>query len=413
MSRGALRCVGAVLAGGESRRYGRDKASAPLGGRPMSAWAAGALRPHVDDLVLVGGGDELAAELGVEAVPDRRPGRGPLAGLEAALERARVVGAPGAFVLACDLPLVSPALVERILRAAGEGARATVPEAPGPLGVQPLCAYWPAATLPAVRELLEEVSSSMGDLVDEVRPRRLPLEAVVAVGDPATLFLNVNTPDDRARVEELLAARRAPGLRGEDAPATVPAGEGAPPIVSVVGWKDSGKTGLVVRLAEALTARGRRVMTLKHGHGFELDTPGTDSWRHRMEGGAERVVLAGPEEMAVLGRWGPDGEPGPAALAARYLGDAEIVVAEGWKRAALPKIEVLRADSGEGPIYDPEDERAAYWVALVTDRDDLSLPIPVLALDDPELADRLADMVEATLLDAGGPEPAAGGGDGP
>lgn len=170
-----------------------------------------------------------------------------------------------------------------------------------------------------------------------------------------------------------------------------------PPIVSVVGWKDSGKTGLVVRLAEALSGRGRRVMTLKHGHGFDLDTPGTDSWRHREEGGARRVVLAGPDQMAVLGRWGPEGELGPRALAARFLADAEVVVAEGWKGAPIPKIEVHRAGGERGLIYDTESPDAGFWLAVVTDRDDLTLPLPVLSLHDADVAKHLADMVEATL----------------
>lgn len=178
--------------------------------------------------------------------------------------------------------------------------------------------------------------------------------------------------------------------------------ERGPPVVSIVGWKDSGKTELVVRLVKELTARGRRVMTLKHGHGFDLDTPGTDSWRHREEGGADRVVLAGPDEVAVLGGWGPDGELGPRGLAARFLADAEVVVAEGWKRAPLPKIEVLRSGGGREPIYDPGEPGAGYWVALVTDRTDLTLPIPVLARDAPGLVERLADMVEATLLEETG-----------
>lgn len=183
-----------------------------------------------------------------------------------------------------------------------------------------------------------------------------------------------------------------PGAPGAGAP-----DGGAPPILSVVGWKDSGKTGLVVELCGELVDRGHRVMTLKHGHGFDLDAPGTDSWRHRHEGGAERVVLAGPDEMAVLGRWGPGGERGPGSLAARFCGDADLVLAEGWKEAPLPKVEVHRA-RGDGLLYDPGAPTAGFWVAVVTDRDDLTLPIPVLSLGDDGVAARLAEMVEATLL---------------
>lgn len=175
-----------------------------------------------------------------------------------------------------------------------------------------------------------------------------------------------------------------------------------PPIFCVVGKKDSGKTTLVVRLVAELARRGRRVMTLKHGHGFDLDREGTDSWRHRHEGGAARVALAGPDRMAVMGDWGPGGEPGPEELAARYLADAEVIVAEGYKEAALPKIEVFRAARHASPVYDPGDPGASFFVALVTDRPGLDLPLPVLDLEDPDLMRRLADLVESGLAGSAG-----------
>lgn len=174
-----------------------------------------------------------------------------------------------------------------------------------------------------------------------------------------------------------------------------------PPILCVVGKKDSGKTTLVVGLVAELARRGRRVMTLKHGHGFDLDREGTDSWRHRHEGGAVRVALAGPDRMAVMGAWGPGGEPAPEEIAALYLADAEIVVAEGYKGAALPKVEVYRSALHESPVYAPGDPGASFFVAVVTDRPDLDLPVPVLDLADPELVRKLADLVESGLLEPG------------
>ena len=170
-----------------------------------------------------------------------------------------------------------------------------------------------------------------------------------------------------------------------------------PPVVCVVGWKDSGKTTMVVRLVEELVRRGRRVMTAKHGHGFRVDTPGTDSHRHRHEGGAGRVALIGPDEMAVMGAWGPDGEPELEEVVRRYLADAEVVVAEGWKGGPEPKIEIHRSAGHPDPLYLGQTDDSGSFLAVVTDRTDLDLPIPVLALDDPELPGRLADIVERML----------------
>jgi molybdopterin-guanine dinucleotide biosynthesis protein B len=171
--------------------------------------------------------------------------------------------------------------------------------------------------------------------------------------------------------------------------------EGGPFVVCVIGKKNSGKTTLTVALVAELAARGHRVMTVKHGHGFDLDTPGTDSWRHRHEGGASRVVMAGPHDMAIVGEWGPDGEPGLETIVRRFLPDAEVVVAEGYKAAALPKIEVFRQAAHADPIYERNHPLAVSFVAIVTDVESFVADVPVLPLDAPDLVPRLADLVEA------------------
>jgi len=174
-------------------------------------------------------------------------------------------------------------------------------------------------------------------------------------------------------------------------------GDDLPPIVCVVGYKDSGKTTLVVELVAELVRRGRRVMTAKHGHHFEIDTPGTDSYRHRHEGGAGRVALVGPEAMAVMGAWGPSGELDLREVVRRYLADAEIVVAEGWKGAPEPKIEVHRTGRDAEPLASTGGAGARF-LALVTDRPPVEVGVPVFELHDPQRAARLADLVEREVL---------------
>lgn len=174
---------------------------------------------------------------------------------------------------------------------------------------------------------------------------------------------------------------------------------GLPPIVCVVGRKDSGKTTVVVELVAELVRRGRRVMTAKHGHHFELDAPGTDSYRHRHEGGARRVALVGPDAMAVMGAWGPAGEPDLREVVRRYLADAEIVVAEGWKGEREAKVEVHRTARHAEPLVRSGGHAVEHFVALVTDRKGIEVGVPVFALDDPERTARLADFVERLFLD--------------
>jgi molybdopterin-guanine dinucleotide biosynthesis protein MobB len=137
-------------------------------------------------------------------------------------------------------------------------------------------------------------------------------------------------------------------------------------IISVIGRKNAGKTTLAVALSAELVRRGRRVMTMKHGHHpAEVDKPGTDSWRHFNEGRAERTIIAGPSIRVLFDR-APD-DYDPIGLARRYLNDADLVLAEGYRAAPLPKIEVFRRAAGDGPIYDPAAPNAGEWVALVTD----------------------------------------------
>jgi molybdopterin-guanine dinucleotide biosynthesis protein MobB len=137
-------------------------------------------------------------------------------------------------------------------------------------------------------------------------------------------------------------------------------------IISVIGRKNAGKTTLVVALSAELVRRGRRVMTIKHGHHpADVDKPGTDSWRHFNEGRAERTIIAAPS-VRVLFEHAPD-DYDPIGIARRYLSDADLVLAEGYRAAPLPKIEVFRRAAGDHPIFDPSAPNAREWVALVTD----------------------------------------------
>src|SRR5512145_2653362 len=120
-----------------------------------------------------------------------------------------------------------------------------------------------------------------------------------------------------------------------------------PPLVAIIGRKHSGKTTLVVRLAAELHKRGHRVMTIKHGaHTFNIDPATTDTYRHYHEGGAERVAMAAPDKFALIARW--DAEMSPEEIAERYMADADVIVCEGFKHSALPKIEVFRRAAHAG-----------------------------------------------------------------
>ncbi|HVX89255.1 MAG TPA: molybdopterin-guanine dinucleotide biosynthesis protein B [Gemmatimonadales bacterium] len=163
-------------------------------------------------------------------------------------------------------------------------------------------------------------------------------------------------------------------------------------ICSIVGRKNAGKTTLAVALAAEFHRRGRRVMTIKHAtHAAQMDTPGTDSYRHFHEGKAERVVLACPEERYVLER--SKDEMDPVALAKRYLDGADIVLVEGFKAAPLPKVEVWRKAIAAPPLVLEPGAEVDRWVALITDDKSVEAPCRMLSTLDTMWMHILAELV--------------------
>lgn len=158
------------------------------------------------------------------------------------------------------------------------------------------------------------------------------------------------------------------------------------------GFSGAGKTTLVEQLVVRLGRLGLRVSVVKHAHhAFDIDHEGKDSWRHRRAGAFE-VVIASDRRLAKIREYPQPGAPTVHALIAE-LAPCDWVLVEGFKRAALPKVEVWRPATGQALRY-PDDP---HIVAVCTDAADevpASCPLPVLDLND-------ADAVAAFLL-AGG-----------
>ena len=148
-------------------------------------------------------------------------------------------------------------------------------------------------------------------------------------------------------------------------------------VYGVTGWKNSGKTTLMERLVAEITRRGFSVSTLKHAHhGFDVDQPGKDSHRHRMAG-ARQVLGASGARWARMTELGGGAEPPLAALLAR-LDPVDLVLVEGYKRDAHPKVEAFRAATGNTLIA--ADDPTVRAIAA-----DVDLPgqqLPVFDLDD-------------------------------
>jgi molybdopterin-guanine dinucleotide biosynthesis protein B len=141
-------------------------------------------------------------------------------------------------------------------------------------------------------------------------------------------------------------------------------------ILGIVGRQNSGKTTLITLLVPALKALGLRVSTVKHSHhGFEIDTPGKDTFRHR-ESGAEEVMFASNKRWVLMREIGEGAEPALEDLIA-HMTPVDLVLVEGFKTLPLAKIEV-RAPENTEPTLQSEDDHV---VAVVGDqRPEISVP---------------------------------------
>ena len=150
----------------------------------------------------------------------------------------------------------------------------------------------------------------------------------------------------------------------------------SPELFIFVGHSNAGKTPFVEQLLAELTRRGRRVAAIKHAHhAVELDTAGKDSWRYN-QAGAVMSMLVTRDALQLVADATDRREP--QQLAARFLGEADLVLAEGFSHAAGPKIEVLRRACGKPPRCQLEDG----LIALVTDCEEAHPSLPHFALDD-------------------------------
>lgn len=151
------------------------------------------------------------------------------------------------------------------------------------------------------------------------------------------------------------------------------------PILCFVGRSNSGKTTLIERLIPELVKAGYKVATVKHaGHGFDLDTEGKDSWRHK-RAGASTVMVLSKGSLAMFADVNDDIKV--SELRDRFLDQSlDLIIAEGWKSEGFPKIVVVRDQLDEVPV-------AQDGVLAVLSNRKIDVKVPLIDPDDiPALA---------------------------
>ncbi|MCS6896722.1 MAG: molybdopterin-guanine dinucleotide biosynthesis protein B [Nitrospira sp.] len=146
------------------------------------------------------------------------------------------------------------------------------------------------------------------------------------------------------------------------------------PILCFVGRSNSGKTTFIERVIPELVRAGYKIATVKHaGHGFDLDTEGKDSWRHK-RAGASSVVVLSKSSVALFAD--TSDQLKIEDVRDRFLDNSyDLIIAEGWKHDGYPKILIVRDQAGEVPI-------STEGLLAVVSEKPVNLGVPVFGLDD-------------------------------
>lgn len=165
-----------------------------------------------------------------------------------------------------------------------------------------------------------------------------------------------------------------------------------PYILTIVGKSNNGKTTLMEKLVAALTQKGYRIGTAKHTHcGFDIDKKGKDTWRHRNAGAVSTLMVTDDQVIMIKNDTRKEEEK-----LQEYLNDADLILAEGFKRLDLPKIEIFRKKSGhDRPLFMDNDALIKKMLkAFVTDSD-YKPDVPVFGLNE---ISSLADFIEKQFI---------------
>ena len=345
-----------ILAGGKSLRFGSDKTSLEINGIKIVEIIVEKCRPLFSEIIIAGTGFNIP---GVREVSDIYRDKGPLGGIHAGLSAA---SNEICFVAACDMPNLHPPLIMKLLELSC-GYDIVIPKTGKYL--QPLFAVYKKSALPEIERLLSNNICKILKLYDMAR--LCLVDVPVNKRKPENdIFFNINCREDYEMFNET-----------------------TPPVLSIVGFSDSGKTTYLEKLIPALKKRGLKVGVIKHdAHSFDIDVPGKDSWR-LTQAGADITVISSPAKIAMIEK--QDQEENLAGLARRLKGKVGLVLTEGYKRDKALKIEIRRAAKSREPFCD-DAELFAVAGDYISEKE---TSVPLMPLDDAEpMADLIIKFIE-------------------
>ena len=332
---------------------GDDKGLLSYQNLPLIQHAITALSPQVDSLIINANRNLADYEaFGYPVINDDITGfQGPLAGMLAALNH---ITTDYILTTPCDAPAVPANLRQRLMEGLLHSG-ADIAVAHDGNRLQPVFSIIPKRLAASLAAYL----ASGERKIDRWFQQHQLIE--VDFSDQAGSFININTPADLAHV--------------------IPHGYPIP-VLGFSAFSGTGKTTLLTQLIPLLTAQGKRIGVIKHAHHlFEIDHEGKDSYRLRKAGAAQMLIASSKQLALIQSASPPIAEPNLSMLLKQLdHRQLDLVLVEGFKTAAFPKIELHRPSLGK-PLRYPDDDSI---IAIATDAAlDVAPPCPQLPLNDP------------------------------
>lgn len=365
-----------LLCGGLSTRMGTNKAFLPFGEYTLIEYQVRRFRPNFEKIYLsvpkmTDFWMQLAARLDCTAIPDHVEKIGPLGGLYSCLS---AVTEDLLFFTPVDAPFTSTNTALTICRTLEQAIETNPSKYACVLkhptrGMQPLSAAYAKTCLPVIEHMIQAENYRLRQFLT---PEHTVISDILV---PQEHFYNMNDMPSYYHALQMLAEKQ-PALFPPD---FISQSDQPIPYVSFSAKSGTGKTTYLEKLVACLKEKGLRIALIKHdAHGFELDQPGKDSYRLR-EAGVDTMILSGPDQTVQISRH-TAGEPSLKQLLSSIQG-VDLILIEGYKFGAQPKIQLLRKGYSETPVGNPENT-----IAYVADfpYDPVPSDLPVFDLNDPQ-----------------------------
>ena len=333
--------VSAAILIGRSTRMGRDKALLVLGEQTFVGRLAQEFS-ECREVFLSAALKTDYSQYGLRVLADENQDVGPIEGIRQSLRYAKT---DYVFICAVDMPFVKKEMIRYLTEFISSDYDAYVFRDGD--RIHPLCGIYTRAVLPAAQKMIADGRYRLRELLSRVRTKYV--DVGMSCFSPETLR-NINTPADYSAIRQ-------------------------PLLFCVSGLKNCGKTHLVERLIPAFIDKGLSVGVIKHdGHSFECDVEGTDSYRFYRAGARAVAVFSGSQSFVRVRRKMSVEE------LVRQMGSVDVIIIEGMKDSAYPKVEVIRGEVSQRSVCDSS--------TLLCIASDTALPengaCPVFHLDDTE-----------------------------